>query len=756
MVKKVLIQVVSVFTLVFGTCYQSVLALADNVGQFEIHSSKVMDKDGRAVERVKAGSTQKLVFDMTINNKDGDKASGTTDVFIPETQLKVMKAKVNATSSIPDAKASLYMEKNRKLRLKWSGVEHTARFTLEVPVEIGNPMTLTDLPVAVDDATSYTQQMIVLAEDAKDDAVSEAITENELPTDLTQQLDNYLKQVEAQKAEEEEKAAQKKADAEKKAAEAKKAAAKLAESKKLEAAQEAKEKADAKKEKEQQASDLEKAEEEAKETIENNADKPAAKSSRASTRAEGRQLESLLNDNGDLTSFFQDINYKVGDTEYPVTHESTFDPAILEGKNFTLNYGWTIADLNQKLGDDGPVNKDDTYSFEIRGLNALSQDIVSQPIQGTIDGHDGEVTIGFFSIEKVSDNVQRVTISFTETGIDETSEFWLSVDQKYNPGEPIYFEWNDGAVVSMLPSHITDALDKEGQFISDSQIQWTVEMNTSSFGSLVDGGMKFGDIELADALSVDGGTHKFDEDKINFSAKYKDDDTDLTDNFEVDAKNGQMTIVGKNTEDHAAVKDNSTIVFTFLTEYEVAKDNEGNFESEKAVFTNKIKATVGQLDLEEVKADVSTDVVSKKSGAAVNGTYPWTVDIDLQKFKIDEGSIQKLVINDTLKGPHKFEQKTEFRFTVGDDDYSEYFSPIVSSNGDGVVITVKPIDEIKDVEDYSELITALQTGKLTITYSTKDNGDGGAISSVSNKVEVSLNGQIINNGSGTSQEKGFS
>lgn len=535
MVKKVLIQVVSVFTLVFGTCYQSVLALADNVGQFEIHSSKVMDKDGKAVERVKAGSTQKLVFDMTINNKDGDKASGTTDVFIPETQLKVMKAKVNATSSIPDAKASLYMEKNRKLRLKWSGVEHTARFTLEVPVEIGNPMTLTDLPVAVDDATSYTQQMIVLAEDAKDDAVSEAITENELPTDLTLQLDNYLKQVEAQKAqqaqqeaddqaqkaqdeadaeaeaqkaEEEEKAAQKKADAEKKkAAEAKKAAAKLAESKKLEAAQEAKEQADAKKEKEQQASDLEKAEEETKDAIENNADKPAAKSSRASARVANGDIGAALvtAGNGATPSFFDKITLTDGGDKVDVsgTDGDALDTSKFPG-DFTLTYFWTIDELNKKLGEEGPVVAGDTYKFRVYGL-AEGNDA-----SGTIVDNFGKDAADY-TVKYVKDSDEsyyEISIELTsQDAIDGKATYTLNLTQKLVSAREIVFEYNDEAIVSVMPDKIVGLASKDGKFYGENQIEWKIETDWKKTQGYLQKELIASDISITDTLA--GNNQKF-------------------------------------------------------------------------------------------------------------------------------------------------------------------------------------------------------------------------------------------------------
>ncbi|KRM76880.1 adhesive domain-containing protein [Secundilactobacillus collinoides] len=431
MVKKVLIQVVSVFTLVFGTCYQSVLALADNVGQFEIHSSKVMDKEGNAVERVKAGSKQNLVFEMTINNKDGDKAAGSTNVFIPENQMKVLKDKVSAESSIPDAKASLYLSKKRNLRLKWSGVNNSATFKLEVPVKIGNPMTLTDLPVAVDDATSYTQQMIVLAEDADDDAISEAITDNDLPTNLTLQLDNYLKQVEAQKAQEAQQeaddqaqTAQEKADAatkkaeedeaaakeaeekeaaEQKAAEEKKAkeeaAAKLAEKEKLEAEEKAKAEAEAEQEKENQAADEQKENEETAKVLRRSSIQGNEKDSRASDRVVNGDIAKALRDvagDNKPDSFFSSITVNAAGKDTVVTDGEVFNASDFENQDLIVTYQWTMSDLWTKLGEKESIQDGDSYEFQVKGFSSIAPD------SGEIKNESGE-DVATFTVEKVDD-----------------------------------------------------------------------------------------------------------------------------------------------------------------------------------------------------------------------------------------------------------------------------------------------------------------------------------------------------------------
>lgn len=772
MVKKVLIQVVSVFTLVFGTCYQSVLALADNVGQFEIHSSKVMDKDGKAVERVKAGSTQKLVFDMTINNKDGDKASGTTDVFIPETQLKVMKAKVNATSSIPDAKASLYMEKNRKLRLKWSGVKHTARFTLEVPVEIGNPMTLTDLPVAVDDATSYTQQMIVLAEDAKDDAVSEAITENELPTDLTLQLDNYLQQVkaqkeqqaqqeaddqaqkaqdeadaeaEAQKAEEEEKAAQKKAAAEKKkAAEAKKAAAaKLAKKEKLEAEEKAKAEKAAEQEKENQEADEQQETEETAKVLQRSSIQGSEKDSRATTRA-NRNLEDILKKSDNTpVSFFDQIQLTMaGEDPITIDQDSSgqfFDPETMKKSSFKLNYQWSIDGINEKLDEldvNEPIGAGDSYTFEIQGLNSLLNEVRDAEIRDK----DTNLLLGYYSVINSGSN-QIVTIEFTEAGARYGSEFEMTIEQSYSSTGPITFEWNDGAVISIQPSEIIGALDKSGKFISGNEIEWTIELKTEKFSDQLEGDLKFEDIVLNDLLSV--GDHVFSGD-VKFSARYSDEDEDsLTNNFsikrELDNDNkpidtDSLQIVGHGTE---TVKQGSTIILTIVSQYNVS-------DSGTSLFKNEVSGEVANLTLNMAKGKVSNDVASKEFIGSADGNYQWNVKADLDRFTFTKDNVANIVITDTISGPHAFTEDPIIGITIGGKDAFDYFEP--ETTGNELVLTVKKNDE----DDYSELLDLINTGngELVLSYTTTYNGEEGSFSEMENSVALSIFNQNFGSGSG--------
>lgn len=777
MVKKVLIQVVSVFTLVFGTCYQSVLALADNVGQFEIHSSKVMDKEGNAVERVKAGSKQNLVFEMTINNKDGDKAAGSTNVFIPENQMKVLKDKVSAESSIPDAKASLYLSKKRNLRLKWSGVNNSATFKLEVPVKIGNPMTLTDLPVAVDDATSYTQQMIVLAEDADDDAVSEAITDNDLPTNLTLQLDNYLKQVEAQKAQEAQQeaddqaqTAQEKADAatkkaeedeaaakeaeekeaaEQKAAEEKKAkeeaAAKLAEKEKLEAEEKAKAEAEAEQEKENQAAAEEKTIAKARSALKSHSDEGSEADDRSSARA-GRSLNEILKSGQEgPVSLFDNITLKIDGTEpFTVANEQTFDPSLIDGKEFDLTYTWTVKKLNAKLEELGAeaIQTGDTYSFEIQGLEKLSNSIVSEPIYATVQ--DKEIIVGFYSIKNEGNN-QVVTIEFAEGGIDESTEFWMTINQKYMGDDPIVFEWNDEKVISMDPSTIDGVLSKSGQFISNTQIQWTVEMDVVKVGS----DLKFSDLSFDDILSVKNGTHIFDEDSLSLTATYKDSpNKDLTGQFthtiqvDKDKELTQLIIEGVGDE---AIDTNETIVFTFISNYTVT--------GAKSLYQNEISGLAGGLKLKEATSTVSRDIVKKSNDAAKDGKYPWTITVDLKDFALTSSNIQNLIITDTLTGNHEFASNPEMSFTVknesGDEiDVSTYFK---AESEDGKTMTIT----VPKQENYDELIALLTQNELVIKYDTVSTDGEGTPTDVNNEVTVSLKDDDIDGGSNTGQSGGL-
>lgn len=166
--KKLLIQVVSVITLVFGTSYQSVLALADDRSRTELSEVQLSDAQGNRARQVKVNETNNLEMTVTVNNKDGENADGKADMWLPEDQLKVMQEQVKAESAVTDTNATLIFErrKNKQPQLEWKNVETSATFKLKLPVQFTAPMTSMILPIALGSQREHLQPLAVVSENA--------------------------------------------------------------------------------------------------------------------------------------------------------------------------------------------------------------------------------------------------------------------------------------------------------------------------------------------------------------------------------------------------------------------------------------------------------------------------------------------------------------------------------------------------------------------------------------------------------------
>jgi hypothetical protein len=198
--KKVLIQVVSVITLVFGTCYQSVLALADDRSRTELSGVQLNDSEGNKTQQVKVSEKNELEMTVTVNNKDGENKDGEAAMWLPEDQLKVIKNRVKAESAVTDTKATLIFErKNKQQKLAWKNVETTATFKLKLPVQFKTPMTNMALPIALGTQREYLDPMTVLSKDATEKEVQNAGQATQLPANLLRSLTSFI---EAQKAQE--------------------------------------------------------------------------------------------------------------------------------------------------------------------------------------------------------------------------------------------------------------------------------------------------------------------------------------------------------------------------------------------------------------------------------------------------------------------------------------------------------------------------------------------------------------------------
>ena len=100
--KKVLIQVVSVITLVFGTCYQSVLALADDRERTELSGVQLSDSQGNRPNLVHFHAKPPL--DLTIPLLLSFSATQTAAVtmWLPAPQFLVLHRLLKADSAVPD------------------------------------------------------------------------------------------------------------------------------------------------------------------------------------------------------------------------------------------------------------------------------------------------------------------------------------------------------------------------------------------------------------------------------------------------------------------------------------------------------------------------------------------------------------------------------------------------------------------------------------------------------------------------------
>lgn len=764
MVTKMLIQVISVVTLVFGTCYQSVQALASNTKRIDIQSARLIDKDNTAPATVKAGSEHKLVVDLTISNKDGDHESGTTQFWVPEQQLTLLEKKATFEPETMADNARLVYKKlsNNQLQLSWQKVTHSATFKVELPVRVNQAMTETQLPIAVGSATEYLQPLTVLAEEATDDAVTEITGDPGLPGNILANLNQYLT---AQQAQEEAEAAaakqeadaaaqkeaeeQAKADAAAKAEAAKKKAAEDKVKQKAEAKEQAEKAAAVKKEKEQQEAT------EAKETaktettlkarsakVTEKADDGEDKEGEDKPETKGTDLAQYLKNNEGAKASLFDRVWLTDAKGTTINVENGSQINVADEANFTLHYEWNTKTIRDRLGDQHKLKVNDYYTFKIYGLK------IEKDVKNNVIVDKDNIELGRYSIENTGDNEYTVTVKFTSPTIEITTvNYVMDIEQVTIPGDNIDFEYNDGAIWTATPIEEKSLLEKSGQFIGNQEIRWTVKMDTSE--AKVGKEIRFDEIVLTDVLK--SGAHELKDVKdIKFTARYANDDTptgDVSGYFDVKIDNDKkLTITGN---DGDVVTDN--LVFTFVTTYK---------DSSSAKFENSVKGKIGDnLTLKEVIAATQQNSL-RKSYASYNdkdGTYAWQINTTLKLSQYSdtqmiEDLLAGLVITDTVEGAHRFNgSKLNLEMTIDGKnfEYEDWFD--VAPEGD--VTSNKMTIKVRDNVDMSKLREKLIVGgkdqEIVLTYKTEKYGNGN-ITNVKNGVSLEFDGQnqTSNAGSG--------
>lgn len=758
MVTKMLIQVISVVTLVFGTCYQSVQALASNTKRIEIQSARLIDKDNTAPATVKAGSEHELVVNLTINNKDGDHESGTTQLWVPEQQLTLLEKKATFEPEAVADNARLVYEKlsNNQLQLSWQNVTNTATFKVELPVRVNHAMTEMRLPIAVGSATDYLQPLTVLNEDATDDAVAEITGDPGLPGNILANLDQYLTAQQAQEEaeaaaakQEADAAAQKEAEEQAKADAAAKAEAEAAEKKaaekkaaedkakqEAEAKEQAEKAAAAKKEKEQQKAD------EAKETAKTrmtmktrsaeateeskNGEERESKDSKLDTT--GKNIaEFLKNDNGPANSFFNRVQLTDTDTKETINVEDGDKINVSDKANFTLHYEWDTGTIRKLIAGKHKLAVNDYYTFKITGLK-IENEVTSKNI---LDKNNGD-TLGQYSLKKTGENEYTVTIKLTSDKIEITTvNYVMDIEQVTIPGDDIEFEYNDGAIWTATPVEEKSLLAKSGQFVGNKEIRWTIEMDTSE--AKVGKQIQFSDITLTDELKTNN--HKLNQDNLQFTARYENGN-DVSRYFDFMVEGDRLTIKG--VED-SVVEGN--LVFTFVTTYE---------NSSNAKYENSVKGKIGDnLNIKEVVAATQQNSLEKSyvSYNDEDGTYAWRIKTTLKLSQYSDAQIEELlkglVITDTAEGAHQFNgSNLGLKMTIGgkDVDYTDWFNVTPERDVTLSTMTISVHDSADISKLREKLIVDGKDQVIVLTYKTEKDGKGN-IANVKNRVSLNFDGE---------------
>ncbi len=750
--KKLLIQVVSVITLVFGTSYQSVLALADDRSKTELSGVQLSDAQGNRARQVKVNETNNLEMTVTVNNKDGENADGKADMWLPEDQLKVMQEQVKAESAVTDTNATLIFErrKNKQPQLEWKNVETSATFKLKVPVQFTAPMTSMILPIALGSQREHLQPLAVVSENATEEEMKEAGTPTELPANMVQSLTSFIDAQQAQEAQQAQQAqqeAQDKEDAQQPEQNAESEAPakdenedKAKEDKAKEDA--AKEEAEAKREAEakakQEAEDKKKEDEKTADTLKKNARTANAESEKDGVEREsndkketraGTNLNTILQENtGEDRSLFDSIEIKADGQTIKLDPNNPIDVSNL--KDFELNYKWDSSTLLSKLNGNR-IHKDDYYTFRITGLDKYSGKS-SGSLLGT-----GDEEFARWEVVENNDEYQEFKIIFTNEKANDTQvDYRLSLEQKYSGDKPIDFEQNEEGIWTGKPIEIQSRLTKDGKFVGNQKIEWEITVDAK--------GLKFSDLKLEDVINTKGAKHNFVTDslRVNYVGQ---NDISLLGMFNPPNFDGnKLMLTGKSPAESANPDDdiiNDDIIIRLDTSYT---------NGTSGTFYNQIGGQVSDdIQMENVEAHVTTTELVKTAKEYKDGTYTWeaSVKFDIDQFKKDGvldreaagKAIQEMVITDKLSGPHKFEGDANLEIKIGSYVATDDFDLKPDVLTDEMVL--------KPHADSAETLLdkLVENPTLTLTYETKETNQGN-VGNLRNQISLEFlgNNQVDN------------
>lgn len=746
--KKVLIQVVSVITLVFGTCYQSVLALADDRSRTELSGVQLSDSEGNKLHQVKVNETSELEMTVTVNNKDGENAKGSAAMWLPEDQMAVLKDEVKAESAVADTNATLIYERRKKEQpqLKWKNVETTATFKLKLPVQFKTTMTKMILPVALGTQRAYLPPLTVVKENTNEEDMAQAGEATELPANLLQSLTSFIASQNAQQA----------AQAE--------APVKDDNDVKDIAKEDTEDQRQADKKAEQDAEDQKKETAKTDDVLKKNSKSVTAESKSDGAEREGQSKKATRDatDLGELLkknagekpldqTLFNTATLKSGDEEIDLTDS---DANVTDLENFELIYTWDSPTLLKKLGN-YQIQENDYYTFKIYGSSL----------------RDGQSTAGgdLVTPDKVKyaewhlvqkEGYQEVKITFTNEMVNKTTVlFDMEIKQTYSGSNPIVIEFDEEKSITVDPIVTEKLLAKDGVFIGNNQIRWTVDLDTS--GKVNGRTMTFSDIKLVDTLLLGGNNqnHAF-ADMQSWTAKAADG-TDLKNNFRISEEREPLTVSGVTSNDVQTDK----ITFTFITEYEAGTVGQ---------FGNKVGGSIGDgINLDEVSAHVSTSELNKKYLGYDKDSklYSWNVDVllNLDQFSTIEekrAALRSLTLTDTLTGPHVFKKaQLDLHVTVptSKEDLAEYFIDSLPTVDDPLTETKELVLKLKADISNAELDMLIgllekddknKSGQtLSIAYKTVESGKGG-LDEVKNSMKLKWDGGLHDSGDGPGSQKG--
>lgn len=734
--KKLLIQVVSVFTLVFGTSYQSVLALADDRSRTELSGVQLSDSNGNKARQVKVNETNNLEMTVTVNNKDGENADGKADMWLPEDQLKVMQEQVKAESAVTDTNATLIFErrKNNQPQLEWKNVETSATFKLKVPVQFTSPMTSMTLPIALGSQREYLQPLAAVSENATEEEMKEAGTPTDLPANMVQSLTSFIDAQNAQEAAQQAQEAQQpeqNAEAEAPAKDENKDKAKEDAAK-----EEAEAKRDAEVKAKQEAEDKKKEDEKTADTLKKNTRTANAESEKdgveresndkKETRAATDLGELLAEKHGVNSSLFNTVSIERNGQTTELKPNEPLDVSNLT--DFTVHYSWDSDTLLDKLGD-YDVKDGDFYTFKVYGL----KDFKGDKDEGVIE-HDGE-EFAAWKLTPGSDSrgdYQEIRIEFTNEKMNATKvDYRLSLAQEYSGSGPIDFEYNGESTWTVDPIETKSMLDKSGKFIGNQQIEWTIDLTNDSDD------MKFSDLVLDDFINTQGTNHRF----VKGSWKAVDTDTDenVTTKFTDSYSNNDNQLTLKGNDDSKVGKH---IRFTIITSYEDADKDDENIPNTAAngEFWNVAGGKIGEnINMERVSAHVENTKLSKKAPNynPETGIYSWEakIDVDLEQLGSKEQAIellQNMTLTDTLTGSHEFDEDN-LNLVIHIGDWKVADRDIKKEVSDKK-LTIKPAEGVA-----SALYNRLkENSTITLTYDTKETA--GQVGSVRNSLNLELDG----------------